>query len=243
MAKRFVDTTIWGDKWFRKLPVKYKCLWKYLCDNCDNAGVWKVDLDLAVFQIGEAFDSEEALRFLNDSKERVAVLNHGTYWQVKDFVQFQFGTLTPNSRVHESVLNLIEGHRVSKGYAYPIDRVKNKNKDKDKERGCGGKQDIPPSLQDAKAYFLEQSHPNDADKFFDHFTSNGWRVSGKAPMKDWKAAARNWIRNKPNFQTKTHERSGSIAFNTSRPRTPSKTCTACNSTGKLPDGKKCWCFQ
>lgn len=27
-----------------------------------------------------------------------------------------------------------------------------------------------------------------------------------------------------------------------REKKPSSTCSACNSTGKLPDGKKCWCY-
>lgn len=37
-------------------------------------------------------------------------------------------------------------------------------------------------------------------EFFDHFQSNGWLVGGKAKMRDWKAAVRNWIRNKKKFE-------------------------------------------
>ena len=33
----------------------------------------------------------------------------------------------------------------------------------------------------------------EAEKFFNHFSSNGWKVSGRAPMKDYKAAASNWL--------------------------------------------------
>lgn len=53
----------------------------------------------------------------------------------------------------------------------------------------------PPTLDEVKAYGETLSLPFDAEAFHDHFTSNGWKVSGKAPMKDWKAAARNWARN------------------------------------------------
>lgn len=35
---------------------------------------------------------------------------------------------------------------------------------------------------------------NQSVSFFDHFTSNGWKVSGKAPMQDWKSSVRNWMR-------------------------------------------------
>ena len=36
----------------------------------------------------------------------------------------------------------------------------------------------------------------DAERFVDYYTANGWKV-GKNPMKDWKAAVRNWERKDP----------------------------------------------
>ena len=58
----------------------------------------------------------------------------------------------------------------------------------------------PPEQKEVEAYFIEvKSSCDEAAKFFDHFTSNGWKVSGRATMKDWKAAARNWIRNAPKY--------------------------------------------
>lgn len=41
----------------------------------------------------------------------------------------------------------------------------------------------------------------EADSFFDHFTSNGWKVSGRTPMRDWQAAFRNWHRRNPKIPT------------------------------------------
>ena len=37
---------------------------------------------------------------------------------------------------------------------------------------------------------------------WDHYVSNGWKISGRAPMKDWKAALRNWKRNESKFSRK-----------------------------------------
>ncbi len=52
-----------------------------------------------------------------------------------------------------------------------------------------------PTAEQAKSYFSEKGYGGlEAERFVDHFTANGWKV-GKAPMKDWKAAARNWMRN------------------------------------------------
>ena len=42
-----------------------------------------------------------------------------------------------------------------------------------------------------------------SEAFFDFFSSNGWKVSGKAPMKDWKAAFRNWVRNEKKYSRQT----------------------------------------
>lgn len=59
---------------------------------------------------------------------------------------------------------------------------------------------FPPSLNHIKIYFNEKGvSAIEAEKFFNYFESNGWLVGGRAKMKDWKAAARNWILNIPKF--------------------------------------------
>lgn len=58
-----------------------------------------------------------------------------------------------------------------------------------------------PTLQECLDYGPKIKLTDDASEgFFDYFTSNGWRVSGKAPMKDWQSAMRNWKRNENSFQ-------------------------------------------
>lgn len=49
----------------------------------------------------------------------------------------------------------------------------------------------PPTADEVKAYCTEKGYAVDPDRFVDFYTSNGWKV-GKNPMKDWKAAVRNW---------------------------------------------------
>jgi hypothetical protein len=58
----------------------------------------------------------------------------------------------------------------------------------------------PPDIVAVQNYFLEQkSSVIEAEKFYNYFQSNGWKVGGKAPMQDWQAAARNWVLNAPAF--------------------------------------------
>lgn len=51
----------------------------------------------------------------------------------------------------------------------------------------------PPSLEEVQAYCTERGNTVDAQRFVDYYASKGW-VIGKSPMKDWKAAVRNWER-------------------------------------------------
>ncbi len=49
----------------------------------------------------------------------------------------------------------------------------------------------PPTVEEVRAYCAEKGYAVDPDRFVDYYTSNGWKV-GKNPMKDWRAAVRNW---------------------------------------------------
>lgn len=60
------------------------------------------------------------------------------------------------------------------------------------------KESIPTSAEPVRVLFVNNNSTEiEADKFFDYFSSNGWKIGGKAAMKDWRAAARNWIRRIP----------------------------------------------
>ena len=64
-----------------------------------------------------------------------------------------------------------------------------------------------PSISDIKQYCIERNNNVNAEQFYDHYESNGWKV-GKNSMKDWKAAVRTWERNeyrKPNSKKNSKE--------------------------------------
>ena len=75
-----------------------------------------------------------------------------------------------------------------------------KNEAKEEKKLREKKKDLTPTIEEVKAYFLDQHFPElEAIKFFNYFSSNGWLVGGKSPMVDWKASAQNWILNAPKF--------------------------------------------
>ena len=85
---------------------------------------------------------------------------------------------------------------------------------------------MPPTLAEVQDYAAAQ-YPTSADAqteaatFHDHYESNGWRVSGKTLMVDWRASFRNWMRRRPQFQA--------TATRTGTP-TPARARTAPKST-------------
>ena len=65
---------------------------------------------------------------------------------------------------------------------------------------------LKPTLEETQIYFLEKNFPEiEAQRFFNYFESNGWLVGGRTKMKDWKAAARNWMLNTKKFKSRHPE--------------------------------------
>jgi hypothetical protein len=63
--------------------------------------------------------------------------------------------------------------------------------------GCG--KDMPPKIKLVKIYFDQKGHAEEAaNEFFQHYKCRKWKTKRGCPVKDWKAAANNWIwQNRP----------------------------------------------
>lgn len=140
MAKRFSDTEKWKKKWFRNLSPINKVFWEYLRDNCNHAGIWDVDFDLAQWQIGAELNQLEITRVF---KEHIIALSNKK-WFLIDFIPYQYNCtieeLNPANRVHKSVLACLKKYNTKKGLTSSFDTPAqgvldiDKDKDKDKEQ-------------------------------------------------------------------------------------------------------------
>ena len=76
-----------------------------------------------------------------------------------------------------------------------------KNEAEEKEKSSAKKEKVKsPTLESVKEYFKFQNFSEfEAERFFNYYSSNGWLIGGKTKMKDWQAAARNWMLNTPKF--------------------------------------------
>lgn len=141
MAKRFIDTDLFRKPLMRGLKAPYKALWVYLLCECDHAGIWDVEIDVAAMRLGLKVDVDDLLAMFGGA---VVQIDDGRKWYIPDFVTFQYGELNPNNRVHASVLAHLAKYGIdptkeapSKPLTSPLQGAKAKDKDKvkDKEEG------------------------------------------------------------------------------------------------------------
>lgn len=149
--RRFTDCDMWEGEWFMGLSTEMKVMWRYLCDRCDNAGVWIVNQKLAEFQLGFRFDPALALKALEVEVESFA---GGSKWRLKQFIAFQYPNgLTEKSAPHRQVLRLLESHGLTKdGAQKATDRLSDQAKATDSLPHPSTLQDdgsrLPGSLKD-----------------------------------------------------------------------------------------------
>ena len=136
MAKRFTDTEKYKKPFIRSLPGAYKLFWDYLYHECNHAGIWIVDFEIAQIYLGNdlTIDKYKALDLFNSDEQRITELSDGKKWFIKPFIQFQYGELNPENRAHNSVIQLLkqEGlYENNKGLIRGLQGRKDKDKDMD----------------------------------------------------------------------------------------------------------------
>ena len=129
MSKRFIDTSIWGKRWFREFPPKMKLFYFYLLTNCDHAGMYDVDLELAEFQIGMPVKQEDVDKYL---KDHIEVIKEDK-WFLRKFVDFQYGILNQNVKAHASVMKILDKYKCLETVSNSLNTVSSTVQDKDKD--------------------------------------------------------------------------------------------------------------
>lgn len=86
----------------------------------------------------------------------------------------------------------------------------------DKDSGGNGKpvarRFVKPTLAEVTAYCQERGNHVTPQAFLDYYESNGWRVGGKSPMKDWRAAVRTWeLRAEEEYRIKNPPKASRVA--------------------------------
>lgn len=81
--------------------------------------------------------------------------------------------------------------------------------------GTASKRFVKPTIEEIAEYCTQRGNNVDAQKFFDYYESNGWKV-GRNSMKDWKAAVRSWERNGYDKQATKPVAQSKLKYDTSK---------------------------
>jgi hypothetical protein len=209
MAKRFTDTDKWKQAFLRGLKAPYKLLWLYLQDDCNHAGIWDVDIEVAQVRTGEKKLTIEGA--LQEFDGAITVFDNGQKWFIPDFIEFQYGELNPENRAHNSVIKLLLKYDLinEEGAIKPLvsplkgaidkDKVRDMDKDKVKEK-TRDKKSTDMLFKDSPEFdltFLTQQfwgtqyqHANIA---YYHEAALNWSDSGGKKKKNWTATIRNFM--------------------------------------------------
>lgn len=126
MAKRYTDSEKWKKDFIKTLPTEYKLFWLYLLDECDHAGIWHVELDIAEIRLGFKLSLQKIRGLFNG---KVVEFDNGAKWFIPDFISFQYGQLDVKNKAHKSVIEKLERY-VKKGLPRVIQDPMDKDKDK-----------------------------------------------------------------------------------------------------------------
>lgn len=159
MAKRFTDTEKWKKPFLRSLQGAYKLLWFYICDDCDHAGIWQVDMDVAKIRTGEkSLNEEKAIKSLN---EKIVVFDSGKKWFIPSFIEFQYPKgLNPTNKAHGSVIHILSKYNLInedyKPLPSPLQGAKDKDMVKDMELDMDKEPKPEKQINIPFAHFWEQ---------------------------------------------------------------------------------------
>jgi hypothetical protein len=107
MSTRQTHTEKWDDLWFKRRTSIEKLLFIYLCDKCDIAGFWEIDLEGAAQALKCNIETVE-MAFNNIDK---AYFKNERFLVLKTFIYYQGNLpLNQNNNCHKGILRRLGQH-------------------------------------------------------------------------------------------------------------------------------------
>lgn len=209
MSNRLTDSDKWKDIWFSNLSPHSKLLFIFLCENCNNAGIYEVNKKFMLFYLG--INDEELKKSITEITKTYIKSNDGKRIWIKNYLKYQSKLpLNENNNNHKQILIILKENLL----------------DETKYKGCKEMLALLPQpikiprkvvstditkseIKEPKSRFVKPSvaeirdfmkakdfapYISEGERFFNYFESNGWKV-GKNPMQKWKSSVDNWIKN------------------------------------------------
>ena len=214
MAERrmFAKTIIDSDA-FLEMPMSARLLYYDLAMRADDDGFNNSPRKVmrTVGATTDDFNILVARKFIIPFENGVVVIKH---WRIHNYIRKDTYNETPykeqkaqleydENNAYRLIADggekpLLDAPEAGRGRAVdePLTQVRlgKGSLGKDREDIEPQKRFTKPTLEEVQAYCQERNKGVDAQKWYDYYSANGWKV-GKNPMKDWKAAIRTWERN------------------------------------------------
>lgn len=182
---------------FLDMPLSTQCLYFHLAMRADDDGFINNHKRIQRM-IGASEDDLKVLlakRFILSFESGVIVIKH---WRMHNYIQKDRYKETVYQEekamltTKESGAYTLDTDCIQNGYR--LDTQVSIDKDRlDKSNNNGTKRFQKPTLEEVKEYCSERNNNVDAERWYDYYSANGWKV-GKNTMKDWKASVRTWER-------------------------------------------------
>ena len=134
---------------------------------------------MVMAKIGSKATYHRCLRRLHDWKYIRYLPSHNPY-KGSQIQMLKFGTSSGSSTGPSS--EQVEGQAL-----VPYININKQNKNINKHK-------LPKNENEVLIFFKKEKwDANEAKKFFNHYSSIGWKVGGKIPILDWHSTAKNWM--------------------------------------------------
>lgn len=224
MAKRFIDSNFFKHPFVRSLKAPLKSLYTFIICDCDAAGFWAPDFEIASIYTDQKFSLTD---FEKHFSSKYVKNENGEYF-FPDFIQRQYdGKLRRSNPAHKNVIKKLEDHGflvdffsiendekggdfyfLNKGALKGLQSSFEASKDKDtvmvkeKETRANEKQLPIPDFNEFLDYALEKQPDLDHKSVklkYESWKENGWKDGNDKKIKNWKVKILNTI---PFLQTK-----------------------------------------
>jgi len=134
---------------------------------------------MVMAKIGSKATYHRCLRRLHDWKYIRYLPSHNPY-KGSQIQMLKFGTSSCSNTGTSS-------EQVEEQALVPYININKQNKNFNKHK-------LPKNENEVLDFFKKEKWPaNEAKKFFNHYTSIGWKVGGKITILDWHSTAKNWM--------------------------------------------------
>ena len=134
---------------------------------------------MVMAKIGSKATYHRCLRRLHDWKYIRYLPSHNPY-KGSQIQMLKFGTSSGSNTGTSS-------EQVEEQALVPYININKQNKNFNKHK-------LPKNENEVLDFFKKEKWPaNEAKKFFNHYTSIGWKVGGKITILDWHSTAKNWM--------------------------------------------------